>query len=315
VLLGLREVARRPDLRLVAGVMTGSVLAEGAIDVLVVVAALSLLGIGDGGAGVLNSAWGVGGLAGGAAALRVLVGGRLASGVALGLALIAAPLVLLAALPGPALAVAALAVLGVGYAFVEVGSLTLMQRLVADRVLGRAFAAIESGYWLATGAGALLAPVLVSLLGARGAIAAVGIGLGLLLLASRTALARLDPGRAGDEREFALLRGLPVFAPLPLAEVETLTLRLGNVPVASGEVVFSQGEAGDRFYVVGDGRVEVLRDGDRVAVIGAGGSFGELALLNDCPRNATVRAIEDGRLYALARGPFIETVTAHMEAA
>jgi hypothetical protein len=186
---------------------------------------------------------------------------------------------------------------------------------VSDRVLARTFAALESSYWLATGAGALLAPLLVGLLGARGALVAVGGALAILLVSCRVALARLDPGRAGGEREFALLRGLPVFAPLPLVEVETLALRLGSVPVASGQIVFHQGEAGDLFYVVGDGRVEVLRDGTQLAVIGSGGSFGELALLNDCPRSATVRALEDGRLYALAREPFIETVTAHSEAA
>jgi hypothetical protein len=248
-------------------------------------------------------------------ALRVLVGGRLASGVALGLALVAAPLALIAAVPEAALAVAGLVVLGAGYALIEVGTFTLIQRLVADRVLARTFAALESSYWLATGAGALLAPLLIELLGVRGALAAVGAGLVILLVSCRAALARLDPGRASGEREFALLRGLPVFAPLPLAEVETLALRLGSVAVESGEVVFNQGEAGDLFYVVGDGRVEVVRDGARLAVIGSGGSFGELALLNDCPRSATVRALEDARLYALAREPFIETVTAHPEAA
>jgi CRP-like cAMP-binding protein len=80
-------------------------------------------------------------------------------------------------------------------------------------------------------------------------------------------------------------------------------------------VVFNQGDAGDLFYVVDSGRVEVVRDGVVLAVIAAGGSFGELALLRDCPRAATVRALEDGKLYALGREPFIKTVTAYSEAA
>jgi MFS family permease len=132
LLLGLRTLAGTPSLRLVGGTLTALALAEGAIDVLVVVTALSVLDTGDAGVGVLNSAWGIGGIVGGAAALRLLTRARLGLGFASGGLLIAAALVALAVQPRPGLAIAELAVLGVGYAILEVGGLTLVQRLTSD---------------------------------------------------------------------------------------------------------------------------------------------------------------------------------------
>jgi Cyclic nucleotide-binding domain/Major Facilitator Superfamily len=314
LLLGVRTLAGTPSLRLVGGTLTALALAEGAIDVLVVVTALSVLDTGDAGVGVLNSAWGVGGIVGGAAALRLLTRSRLGLGLATGGLLIAASLVALAALPRPGLAAALLAVLGVGYALLEVAGLTLVQRLTSDEVLGRVFGTLETGYWIATGAGALAAPAAVALLGDRGAVAATGLAVALLFAALWRALVRLGGGGTVDGDEVELLRRLPIFAALPLADVETLALRVLRMRVAAGELLCTQGEPGDRFYVVAEGSVEVVRDGVRRAVIERGGGFGEVALLRDSPRIATVRALEPGRLLALDREAFIDTVVKYPRA-
>lgn len=127
-------------------------------------------------------------------------------------------------------------------------------------------------------------------------------------------LVRLGGGRDVGARELELLRRLPIFAPLPLADVETLALRLEPVPVAAGELLFSQGDAGDRFYVVASGRLEVVVDGRRRTVLGDGEGFGEIALVRECPRTATVRALAPGQLLALDRQPFLSTVVKHPRA-
>jgi MFS family permease len=177
VTAGLRAIARDRRLALLVGVLSASTLIEGMVDVLVVVTALKLTGLGDAGVGWLNAAWGVGGIAGAAVALRVresLPAGGLLAG---------APLIVLAAVPAPAPAIALLAVLGAGYALLEVAGLTLLQRHAADHLRARAFGVVESTYWLTTGAGAMLAPPLVALAGPRGALALVGVALPAVVLA------------------------------------------------------------------------------------------------------------------------------------
>src|SRR4051812_12357871 len=174
---GLRAVAQDRRLTLLVGVLSASTFIEGMVDVLVVVTALRLTDLGDAGVGWLNAAWGVGGIAGAAAALRFnasLPAGGLLVGV---------PLMLLAALPGAAPAILLLAVLGAGYALVEVAGLTLLQRHAADHVRARAFGVVESSYWLTTGAGAMLAPLLVALAGPRATLALVGAALPVTVLA------------------------------------------------------------------------------------------------------------------------------------
>jgi MFS family permease len=312
--LGLRVIVADRRLRLVAGVITAATLAEGAVDVLVVVLALSLLDLGSGGVGLLNAAWGAGGLIGGALLASMLGRGRLAAGFSAGAVLAGAALVGVAAVPELAVALPLLMALGFGYALMEAGGLTFVQRLAGDAVLGRVFGVLEAGYWLATGLGAMVAPLLVSALGTRAALAAVGVSLVAAVAARARALGALALAQPVPERAFALLRGSPILAPVPLAELETLAQRAVPVALGAGETLFAQGDAGDRFYVIDSGRLEIVRDGVTCAVDEPGDCFGETALLRDCPRNATVRAIDDADLYALDRSAFLTVVTGHPHA-
>ena len=66
----------------------------------------------------------------------------------------------------------------------------------------------------------------------------------------------------------------------------------------------TQGEPGDAFYAIGSGQLEVLQDGSRVRVAGPGDHVGEIALLTDAPRNATVRALTPTRVFRLERDGF-----------
>ena len=197
---GVRGVARDRRLRLLVGVLSASTLIEGMVDVLVVVTALQLVDLGGAGVGWLNAAWGVGGLAGGAVALTLVARGRLRLALPAGGLLIGLPLVALAALPLPVAALVVLLVVGIGYSLVEVAGITLLQRLAHDRVRARAFAVVESSYWLTTGAGAMLAPLVIALAGPRGALAIVGAALPLLVVSRWAGLTNLAPRRVPARR-------------------------------------------------------------------------------------------------------------------
>jgi MFS family permease len=144
VLAGFRAVLADHRLRLVVAALAVTTLAEGAIDVLVVVLALDVLNTGKAGVGWLNAAWGIGGILGGGAAVALLGGGRLASGLGGGCLLVAAALAGIASWPAVAPALLLLGALGVGYALIEIAGVTLSQRLAADEVLARVLGVVES---------------------------------------------------------------------------------------------------------------------------------------------------------------------------
>ena len=308
---GFRTVAGDSSLRLLVGVYACSNLIEGAADVLIVLMALELLDLGDSGVGWLHGAWAIGGTAAGAAAISLLGRGRLAAGLAGGLMLAGLPLVVVAAAPEIPVAVAMLVILGAGFALIEIANLTLLQRLTSDDLLGRAFAVRESSYWIAGGVGAILAPPLVSLLGLRGALVAVGCCLPLLAVLRWASLARFEAGAVVPERAFSLLRRVQLFAPLPIGTLENLSRRLAEVDVPLGESLVREGEVGERFYVIADGRFDVMSSRGRFPPLAEGDVFGEIALLHDVPRTATVTARTDSTVLALDRDSFLAAVGGH----
>jgi Cyclic nucleotide-binding domain len=277
------------------------------------VVAIRLLDLGAAGVGVLNTSWGVGGIAGGAVAMMLLGRGRLMDGLAGGSVAVSMALAVVGLRPSLAIAVLSLSALGAGYAVVEVAGRTLMQRLAGDEVLARAFAVIESSYWLASGAGAIAVPGLVAVLGTRGALFAMSALVGVVAVSWR-ALAGVEAGIAVAPREFGLLRRLELFAAVPIATVETLALRAVPVALAPGDVVIREGEPGDCFYVVADGDLTIDRASSRCAGAGPGDFFGETALLRSCPRTASVTAKGPVLLLALGREDFLEAVTGHPRA-
>ncbi|MEY2441766.1 MAG: hypothetical protein QOJ46_1192 [bacterium] len=310
LLLGLREVRSTPELRDSVGVLATIGLVYGVLDVLMVVVAVKLVGLGTAGVGVLSSAWGAGGLVGGIAAWTLLAGGRFSTATAAGALLIAVPLTLLAAFASPVLAVAGFGVLGIGYVIAETTGQTLVQRLASDETLARAFAVAETGTAVANAIGSVLAPLLIAMFGIRGALLAAAFVVPGVVLARRRALRRLDTRAVVPERELRALSALDLFAALPLATVETLALRAVPRAMFAGELILRAGDVGDHFYVIAEGAVEV-RAGTTIRHQHAGEYFGEIALLRDVPRTATVVATSDGLLYALAREDFLRAVTGH----
>jgi MFS family permease len=314
VLAGIRQVSAHRDLRLVVSFLTVATLVEGAVDVLVVVVAISLLGLAGDGVGWLNACWGAGGLFGGLAALGLLAHGRLAAGLAAGGLMVGVSLAMIAAFADPIVAGALLALLGVGYALIGAAGVSLLQRLSPDDLLGRAFAVVESAYWLATAAGAIIAPGIIALVGVRGALVALGAGLTFVVIVRSVALSRLEAGAVVPEREFRALRKLSVFAPLPIATVELLSRRVEHVRLEAGATVIREGDIGDRLYVIVEGRVGVEAAGRVLGVLGPGDVLGEIALLHSVPRTATATASADSLLFALGRDAFLLAIGAHASA-
>jgi MFS family permease len=307
--LGFREIASNSGTRLLVLMLTAAALIEGALDVLVVVIALEVLSLGDSGVGVMNAAWGLGGLVGGVATLTLLARGRLAEGLVAGGVIVGGSLAAVAAIPVPAVAALLLASVGIGFALVEVSGSTLLQRLTPDEVLGRVFAAVESSFHIAAAVGAMIAPAVVSLFGNRGALVAVGAFLPLLVLVRLAALNRFETAVEIPERPYRLLRGLPLFAPLPLATVETVALRAREMRVPAGGVVIREGEPGEAFYAIAEGSLDPACEAGAFPRMHEGDFFGEIALLREIPRTATVTACTECVLYEIGREAFLTSVT------
>lgn len=314
VLAGVRAIAASPPMRVIVGATSAQLVVDGALGVLTVVMAVELLEMGEPGVGYLSSAVGIGGLLGAVAALAV-AGRGLGRVFTFGIAFWGAPLLLVPLLPEPAVVLVLFGLIGVANTVVDSAWQTLLQRAAPEHLRARVFGALESLIIAAVGLGSLLASALVETVGVKAALVVFGIFLPLVALVSGRRLSRLDAELARPERELELLRGVPIFAPLEAARVERLAGELASVSVAAGEEVIRQGEVGDRFYVIAGGEVEVLEDGVLARRQGEGEYFGEIALLRDVPRTATVVARSDLELLALEREDFIAAVTGHARSA
>jgi MFS family permease len=306
---GLRVIVAFPHAGLVVGLFAAQTFVRGLLSVMLVVASIELLGLGEEGVGYLNSAIGVGGLLGALSAMVLVGRGRLAGSFALGLVLWGAPILLLGVLPNPVAAVAFLAVVGIGNAVLDVSGFTMLQRGVPNAFRGRMFGILEALIMLMVGIGSVLAPILITALGIRGALMATGLLLPALALISWRGIAAADAKAVIPARELALLRAVPMLAPLPLTVLEQVADDLVPVRFAAGERIIRQGEVGDRFYILAEGAAEVRVKGGKARRMGPGDSFGEIALLRDVPRTASVRATDDVVAYTLDRDAFVCAVT------
>jgi len=236
---------------------------------------------------------------------------RLAGDFALGIFIWGVPIALVAVWANQGFALLLLGLVGVGNTIVDVAGMTILQRSAPEAVLARVFGVLETMLLVTFALGALAAPLLVSTLGVRGALIATGALLPLLLVPAWPTLAKLDTGAVVAAERIDLLQRLPIFAPLPEATLERLAADLAEVDVVAGVTLFEQGDPGDLFYVVRNGEAEVLPDGKAPILLDRGGFFGEIALLRDTPRTATVRARTDLSLYALSRDVFIPAVSGY----
>lgn len=302
---------KSPDLRLLTGVLSGQALTAGCINVLVVVMALGLLEMGEGGVGLLDAAVGVGALLGAVVIVPLVAKAKLTAPFLAGAVLWGLPLVAIAAWPSVGVAVAALALVGIGNTLVDVAGFTLLQRIAPEDALARVFGVVETMFYLAIGIGSLLAPLIVEAWGTRAALVMVGLFLPVIVVLLARRIMAIDAEAVIPEHEVELLARLPMFAPLPRISLERLARQLIPVEAEAGTEIIRQGDEGDRFYIIDEGRCEVIVDGRPIAATVRGGAFGEIALLRDVPRTATVVALTPVKLYALERDDFLASVTGH----
>ena len=306
---GFREVRRTegaPTLMLLVGVQFVIV---GLIDVLSVVFPQEVLGTGPSGPSVILAVAGIGGLVGAAATITLVGRRRLSPPIFWGFLVSGLFLAVVAASQHLAEAAVLIGLVGLAQAFVDVAGRTLLQRTVREEVLARVFGLQESIVMAGMAVGAVIAPLAVAWAGARGAFVLAGLIPAGLAVVAWPSLRRLDREAALPGPEFAILRSIPLFTPLPQARLEFLAREAVSHEVDAGQVIVRQGDAGDVFYVVTSGRVVVRHDDIEVNRIGAGGHFGEVSLLRDAPRNATVVADEPTRLLMIDREHFLSAVT------
>jgi MFS family permease len=313
---GFTAIGRNGPLRVMLVLLTAQTAIFGAVQVFIVVAAIELLDLGEGGVGYLNAAIGVGAFIGAVAALSLTGARRLSPAFLTGVVLIGLPLIAIGVWQEVVVAVVVLAIMGIGSSLVDVSGLTIVQRAVPDDVLARVFGVIQMLFLASIGIGAALVPALIAWLGIEGALIAAGAFLPLLVALLGVQVARVDfTAPPPEPEELRILASVPIFAPLPGGSLEHLAARLVPLRVEPGTVIVREGDPGDRFYIVAEGEIDVVQDGMHVAVLQAGDYFGEIALIRDVPRTATVTARTDVVLYALDRDDFLAAVTGHPQSA
>jgi MFS family permease len=306
---GFRELRREPGAATLVALVGAQFVVLGCLDVLFAVMAIDVLGMGQAGAGILASAVGIGGVIG-AVGTAVLVGRRrMVPAVGLGILLTGIPLVLVATARIPAWVLLMLAVSGAGKAFFDVSGRTLLQRTVPDDVLARIFGVQEGLAMAGLALGSVAAPVFAAVLGPRGAFVAAGILLPSFGALAWPRLRSLEATAIEPGPRFTTLSNVPIFRPLAQPVLERLSWQVAEVDVPAGTVLIREGERGDRFSLIERGIVSVTMGGAPVATLGPGDYFGEIALLRNVPRTATVAADSDLSLLTLEREQFVAAVT------
>jgi len=297
-----------PQIRMLLVLTTFFYLLLGALDYLCVVLALGILHMGPGGAGYLNAAIGVGELA--AAFVTAFLVGRhpLARTLTLSLLGSVTALALVAVDPRVGVALALFGLVGLSLAVYNTTSKTLMQRVAPPDAIAGTFSVLESLMNLGLALGSVLVYVGYSVAGPRFALVSPALAALVLLGLSWRRLRQIDDTADVPQVEIRLLRSIRMFAPLPAPSIEALARELVPVRVAAGTRVIAEGDPGDRYYAVADGELDVTRGDELLQRIGRGDGFGEIALIRDVPRTATVTARSDALLYGLDGELFVETI-------
>jgi hypothetical protein len=308
---GIQAGVTLPGPRLVLIGLGLQTFVRGLLTVLVVVASIELLGLGDGGVGTLNAAMGAGGLFGAVLAMSLAGRSRLGPAFTVALAGWGAPIAAIGLVLHPAVAIAAMAAVGVSNSVLDVSGFTLAQRTTPNRSRVALLGLIDGIANLGPAIGGILAPVLIASIGTPAALVVTGAILPVVAALTWPAMRRLDEGGPVAARRVALLRGQPMFAPLSLATVEHLAATLTPVPFADGDLLIREGDVGDRYLLIDEGTVEVRQGDQYVRDLGPGGGVGEIALLRDVPRTASVVAHGSVAAYSLDRASFLEAVIGH----
>lgn len=311
ILEGLHVLRDHTPARLVTIVVAAGYAVIGALDVLTVVLAVSVLDMGDGGAGFLVAAIGVGGVVGSLAS-TALVGRRRLAPALVGSALVCGTaLVILAGVSSVIAVLALLAVVGMTRSVLALAGQTLLQRSTPPTALARVFGLVEALNLGGLAIGSIVVPILVAAGGSAAALIGVGAILPVVVFLRLKQILQVDRTATVPVVELALLRGMRLFATLPAPAIEGLARSATQLEIPAGTYLIRQGDVGDRFYAIADGEVDIRRDGTDLGTRGRGEGVGEIALLRNVPRTASVIARVPTRLFALDRTAFVVAITGH----
>ena len=289
--------------------------ARGVLGVLTVTIALSVFDLGSAGVGWLAAALGVGGVLAGPIAAVLVRGHRVARCFAAGVAGWGVPMILLAFTHARYWPYLMFGLIGVANVFDDAGVYSALQRVIPSRLIGRALAMRRAVLLLSMGLGSIVAPLLIDAWGARGALITTGLLLVAIVALSVPSLTIIDHRISEPGPDLALLRQVSFFAPLPFALVEHLASELRSATYEPGDVIIQDGQPGERFYMIAAGRARVCKDGKELRQMGTGESFGEIALLRQVPRTATVIAVTSLQARTLTREEFLAAVTGNAASA
>ena len=312
---GIGAVAHDRAARILVLVLGSQFILIGALDIIYVVLAMSVLGMGESGSGYLTSAFGLGGLIGAGLTALLIARRRIAPALVGSLVVVAISLGALGLYPTVVSAFALLAVAGISRTALDVTGRILLQRSVAPGLIAKVFGLLESLMDVGLLLGAILVPVLVGASGAEAALIGLGILFAVIAVATLRGLWSVDAAATVPLVEINLLHTIPLFAPLPPQALEGLARALVPRHAPAGETLVLEGDFGGDYFAVAGGEVTVTHAGREVARLGRGEGFGEIALLHDVPRAATVTAVTAVDLFSLAKEPFIATLTQQEAAA
>ena len=310
---GFGAVAGNRDILMVISLLCVQTVVAGAQAVFSVVLAVDILDSGSKGVGYINSAFGVGAIIGGFVAIGRARKRRLAQDLSLGVVLWSIPLLALWAWPTPVMVFAVIILMGFGNPLVDVNYATILQRITPDEVLGRVLGTVEGAAIVTMALGSLVMPFLIEAFGLGRALGLLGVAMAILVLPWLPRALRLDRDLAVPPG-VPLLEAIPMFSPLNPSTIENLARNLIRFEVPAGSVIVHEGQESDRFFVIESGRVSVTHGETFVRHEGPGEFFGEIGLLRDVPRTATVTADADTVLQVLERDDFLSAVTGVSEA-
>lgn len=309
---GFVLIGRQRAPRLVLGVLAALNVVIGALDVMFVGVAVDLLDREESVSGLLSGAAGFGGVLGAVTAVAMVGRRRLTPAIAFGSLLVGGPVIALVGVDGVALAICLLAVSGAGRTVVGIASRSLLQGITPDDVLARVFGVHEGMTMAAYGVGSILVVGLEVWFGLSTTLVVIGLLLPVVVGLLAPGLLALDADRPEpDPAVFGLVRSNSIFRPLPPYVLEQLVVTLERVAPQRGTVLMAQDDPGDVMFLIAEGVATVHRGGQVVRHCGVGEHVGEIALLRDVPRTASVRAGEGLVAYRLERDVFLEAVTGH----
>lgn len=303
---GLRALLSARAVRVVVFLTAAQTFVGGAFGVLLVVAAIETLDLGETGPSFLAAALSAGTLLG--SLLLLFIGERrLGATMAIGLSMWGLSASLIGIAPGAIVGVALIGLIGLGDALADITALTIVQRVIPNEVLATALGALRGLFFTLTSLGSLIAPLLVELVGVRIALLISGLIVPVAAFAfwPFLAAAATSPPSATAE----LLRAVPFFSVLPTGALERLAAVAQRVEVEKDTVIVREGDTDRGLYVVAEGEVEVDVSGRAVSTMGVGDYFGEIASLRDSPRTATVRATGPSELYFIPGDEFLAALS------